>query len=269
MMILWSGGLYGLNTICRAVLEQAAGAVLGASYSELKAAARPLIGMTSLGKSCLRYMVELKPALEARGFEVAVFHTTGMGGRALEALAAQGRFAAVLDLSLQEISNYVNGSVVHSGANRLEAAGRAGVPQIVAPGAIDMIDLPAWQRLPERYRGRPYHQHNRLIGSVLATPDERRASARHIAEKLAAASGPTVVVLPLRGIQEWDRPGQPLRDLPGHEAFVDEMRQRVRAPARLVEIDAHINDSAFSATVLGIFDDWVARSVVPMGVTAK
>ncbi len=100
--------------------------------------------MSSLGKSCLQYMVSLKPELEKRGYEVIVFHTTGMGGRALEAIAAQKGFVAVMDFSLQELANQLTGSVVSSGADRLENAGRQGIPQIVAPGAVDMVDFPTW-----------------------------------------------------------------------------------------------------------------------------
>ena len=110
-MILWAGGLYGLNSVCKAALSQAAGAVLGAARAvEKPARDRPLIGMTSFGKTVLRYMVALKPALESRGFEVAVFHATGMGGRAFEALAAEGAFAAVLDFAPQEVGNL---SLIH------------------------------------------------------------------------------------------------------------------------------------------------------------
>ena len=152
MMILWAGGLYGLNELCRSALAQAAGAVVGACRSAAPPREmRPVIGMTSLGKSCLRYMEDLLPALEARGYDVAVFHTTGMGGRAFEALAADGRFVAVMDFSLQELANHIGGSVVSAGPNRLEGAGGRGVPQIVAPGAIDMIDFPTW-RLPTDHR---------------------------------------------------------------------------------------------------------------------
>ncbi|MEP0154042.1 MAG: Tm-1-like ATP-binding domain-containing protein, partial [Pseudophaeobacter sp.] len=105
-MILWSGGLFGLNSICKAALSQAAGAVLGAARAvEAPRRERPLIGMTSFGKTVLRYMVTLKPALEARGFEVAVFHATGMGGRAFESLSREGAFAAVMDFAPQEVSN--------------------------------------------------------------------------------------------------------------------------------------------------------------------
>ncbi|UCE30498.1 MAG: Tm-1-like ATP-binding domain-containing protein [Burkholderiales bacterium] len=263
MMILWAGGLYGLNDICRSALSQAAGAVLGAARARVAGSdTRPVIGMTSLGKSCLQYMVALKPALEQRGFELAVFHTTGMGGRAFESLARQGFFAAVMDFSLQELANDLNGSVVTAGADRLEGAGAAGVPQIVAPGAVDLIDMPTWQGVPQRHAGRGYHAHNRLIASVNMTSHERRLAARAIADKLAAARGPTRFILPLRGIEEWDRPGEALHDPEGLDAFIDEVRKTLRPPAQLVELDAHINDPAFVELVLASFDEWVREGVI-------
>jgi len=263
-MMLWAGGLYGLNDICRASLAQAAGAVVGAARGRFEAGARrPVVGMTSLGKSCLAYMVSLAPALAARGYELAVFHTTGMGGRAFESLAAAGRFAAVMDFSLQELANQMNGSVVSAGPDRLEGAGRAQIPQLVAPGAVDLIDLPTWQGLPERYAGRGYHAHNRLIASVTMTAQERREAAREIASKLSKASGPVVFMLPVRGIEQWDRPGEPLHDPEGLAAFVDEIRRAVRPPVELVEVDAHINDPAFVDAVLDRFDRWVRTGIVP------
>lgn len=269
MMVLWAGGLYGLNTICRTMLAQAVGAVLGACNAAVPPTGqRPIVGMTSLGKSCLTYMTILKPALEARGYEVAIFHTTGMGGSAFEALVAQRRFVAVLDLSLQEVSNHVNGSIVTSGAARMEAAGRAGIPQIVAPGAVDMIDLPTWQPLPPSYAQRPYHAHNRLIASVTTTPAERCATARYIADKLTRATGSAALVLPLKGVQQWDRPGEVLHAPDAHRAFLDEVRAHIRPPVQLVELDAHINDGAFATGVLQIFDDWVVRGVIRAGQKA-
>jgi uncharacterized protein (UPF0261 family) len=266
MMILWAGGLYGLNSICRSILSQAAGAILGACRTVTRPAEdAPMVAISSLGKSCLKYMVTLKPALEARGYEVAVFHCTGMGGRAIESLAGQRRFAAVLDLCLQEVGNEAHGSVVTSGADRLEAAGLQGIPQIVAPGGIDMIDMQTWKPVRADYQGRPYHAHNRLIASVLMTPPERRAAARLVAAKLARASGPTAFISPLRGIEAWDRPGEGLHDPEGLAAFSDEIRRSVAAPVRLVEIDAHINDELFTDTVLEIFDGWVREGRVVAG----
>ncbi len=268
MMILWAGGLYGLNSICRSILSQASGAILGACRTVTHPQSdAPLVAISSLGRSALTYMVTLKPALEARGYEVAVFHCTGMGGRAIESLAKQGRFAAVLDLCLQEVGNDAHGSVVTSGGDRLEAAGAQGIPQIVAPGGIDMIDIQTWKQLRAEYEGRPYHAHNRLIASVLMTPDERRAAARLVAAKLAKAIGPTAFISPLGGIEAWDRPGEALHDPTGLAAFSDEIRVRVKPPVQLVEIDAHINDPLFTDTVLQIFDEWVAEGRIARGRT--
>jgi uncharacterized protein (UPF0261 family) len=266
MMILWAGGLYGLNGICSSVLSQACGAVVGAAKHGTKPDSdRPLIGMTSLGTSCLKYMKVLKPELERRGYDVAVFHATGMGGRAFEAIAAQKGFAAVFDLCIQEVSNHHNGTVVTSGPDRMENAGRAGIPQIVAPGAIDMVDLQAWQPLPVHFSERPYHAHNRLIGSITTDPEGRRSIARVIGEKLGGSTSPVAFILPLQGIQEWDKEGEPLFDPEGLDAFVDEMRSAIPASAVFEEVDAHINSAEFSAKALEIFDRWVAEGIVPRG----
>ncbi|WDZ79950.1 Tm-1-like ATP-binding domain-containing protein (plasmid) [Ensifer adhaerens] len=266
MMILWAGGLYGLNGICRSVLSQACGAVVGAARFGTKPdGSRPLIGMTSLGSSCLRYMKYLKPELERRGYDVAVFHATGMGGRAFEAIAAQKGFTAVFDFCIQEVSNHHHGTVVTSGPDRLENAGRSGIPQIVAPGAVDMVDLPAWQPVPEAFADRPYHAHNRLLGSVTTSSEGRREIARVIGSKLRDSSAEVAFILPLRGIQEWDQPGEPLHEPEALDAFVGEMRRQIPERVALHEVDNHINAPEFSKAALAIFDDWVARGIVPEG----
>lgn len=269
MMILWAGGLYGLNGACKAVLSQACGAIIGAARGAIRPRPeRPIVALTSLGKSCLSYMVELKPELEARGYEVVVFHTTGMGGRAMESIASQQGFAAVLDLSLQEVANQLMGSVVNSGSDRLMNAGRSGIPQIVAPGAIDMVDFPAWLPVPAELANRPFHAHNRLLASATSNPDDRRRIARAIAAKLSEATAPVAFVLPAGGIQQWDQDGEPLHDPDGLAAFVEEMRAAIRPPVELHEIKDHINGKGFVATVLAIFDHWVAAGVVPAGKVA-
>jgi len=263
IMVLWAGGLYGLNSLCRSALAQGAGAVVGAARAaQPPQAGRPLVGITSLGKSCLAYMVTLKPALEARGYEVAVFHTTGMGGRAFEALAAAGRFACVMDFSLQELANHLGGSCVTAGADRLTGAGRAGTPQIVAPGAVDMVDFPAWQPVPAILAGRPVHQHNRLIASATSAPDLRRTIAQAITQRLANATGPACLLMPLKGIEQWDQPGEPLHDAEGLRAFTHALRASVPPDLPYVELDAHINDAAFCDAALQVFDDWVAKGLI-------
>ncbi|WP_027556034.1 Tm-1-like ATP-binding domain-containing protein [Bradyrhizobium sp. Cp5.3] len=267
MAILWAGGLYGLNNLCRSSLRIAANAVLGACRNATPVAPdRPIIGISSLGTSALRYIIALKPALEQRGYEVAVFHATGMGGRALESLAAQNRFVAVLDLCLQEVANDVHCSIVTAGEDRLENAGRMGIPQIVAPGAIDMIDIPSWKAPPPAYAGRARHTHNRLIASVVSTAPERRAVARTIARKLTSSRGKVKVIVPREGIQEWDRKGQPLHAPAAHQAFVEEFISALGPSVDVAELDAHINDVQFTDAVMTTFDDWVKQGIIPQGV---
>ncbi|WP_370318582.1 Tm-1-like ATP-binding domain-containing protein [Oricola sp.] len=261
-MILWAGGLYGLNSVCKSSLSQAAGAVLGAARAvEAPVRDRPLIGMTSFGKSVLTYMVTLKPELEKRGFEVAVFHATGMGGRAFEALAAEGAFAAVFDFATQEVGNHMMGGL-SAGSDRLTNAGQAGIPQLVAPGCIDLIDFVGWQPLPERFKDTPSHAHNRLLTSIVLEPEQRREVARELCSHMATASGPTTFLLPKGGCHEWDRPGADLNDPDGLAAFCDEMEKACPDNVELKALDCHINDAEFCATALAIFDEWVAKGMV-------
>ncbi len=265
-MILWAGGLFGLNSICKASLSQAAGAVLGAARAvEAPARDRPLIGMTSFGKTVLRYMVSLKPALEARGFEVAVFHATGMGGRAFESLAAEGAFAAVLDFAPQEVGNHLFGSAISAGPDRMTGAGVRGVPQIVSIGCYDLVDLVGWHPLPTHLEGLPSHAHNRLLSSVVLDAEGRRKVARAIMDKLAAARGEVVFLLPLQGGNEWDRDGGPLCDAEGLAAFVAEIRAACPPNVRLEELAAHINDREFADAALAVVDGWIASGALRMG----
>ena len=265
-MILWAGGLYGLNSVCKSSLSQAAGAVLGAARAvERSSQSKPLIGMTSFGKTVLKYMVALKPALEQRGFEVAVFHATGMGGRAFESLAAEGRFAAVMDFAPQEVGNHLMGSSISAGADRMTAAGLSGTPQIVSIGCYDLVDFVGWQDTPPKLAGQDTHAHNRLLSSVMMTADQRREMAREICAKLGRAKGSTTLLLPQQGGNEWDRPGGPLSDPEGLEAFVQELRAHCPANVTLVELEAHINDPAFSDAALAIIDTWTEAGLIKTG----
>lgn len=261
-MILWAGGLYGLNDICKASLSQAAGAVLGAARAvETPRFERPMVGMTSFGKTVLNYMVTLKPALEARGFDVAVFHATGMGGRAFESLAGAGAFAAVMDFAPQEVSNHLFGGL-SAGEGRMTHAGKVGVPQMVAPGCYDLVDFVGWQEMPAALEGRECHAHNRLLTAAMLEAGERRTVARAICEKLAGATGPVAFFLPTGGCNEWDRAGGELHDAEGLAAFCDEMRRAVPETVELQELPCHINDRGFCEAVLAQFDAWLASGVI-------
>lgn len=262
-MILWAGGLYGLNSVCKASLSQAAGAVLGAARAVVAPDGRkPLIGMTSLGKSALKYMVALKPALETRGFEVAVFHATGMGGRAFESLAEQGAFACVFDFCTQELGNHIHGSNISAGAGRLTHAGLNSTPQLVAPGCYDLVDIVGWQPIPDKWNDHPKHAHNRLLTSIVLDHDERRTVARAHSTQLATAKGPVTVLLPQAGLGEWDREGGDLHDAAGLAAFMAEIEATLPDTVMVQKVDGHINDEIFATTALEIFDRWCSEGLV-------
>lgn len=256
-MILWAGGLYGLNSICKASLSQAAGAVLGAAKAATKPdTSKPLIGMTSFGSTIMTYMVRLKPELEKRGYDVAVFHPTGMGGRAFEDLAAKGAFTCVLDFATQEVGNHLFGSSVSAGADRLTNAGRHGTPQIVAPGCHDLVDIPGWKPIDERWDGYDTHAHNRLISSIVLSIEDRETVALAHAERLNAANGKTAFIMPLGGCHEWERKGAPLHHPNGPQSFANAIKPELKDHIQWHQLDANINDEAFVDKVLDIFDDW-------------
>ncbi|WP_162652873.1 Tm-1-like ATP-binding domain-containing protein [Lentilitoribacter sp. Alg239-R112] len=262
-MILWAGGLYGLNSICKSSLSQAAGAVLGATRAvEAPDRKKPLVGMTSLGKTALKYMVTLKPALEDRGFEVAVFHATGMGGRAFESLAAQGAFSLVLDLCTQELGNHILGSNISAGADRLTNAGSTGTPQIVAPGCYDLVDIVGWQEIPKKWHDHTTHAHNRLLTSIVLDHAERSQVARAHATQLKQANGPTVLILPEGGCGEWDRPGEGLHDAVGLDVFLATLEKEHPQNVELVKTQAHINDDEFANAVLFQVDKWLTDGTI-------
>jgi len=212
-------------------------------------------------------MKTLKPELESRGFELVVFHATGMGGMAFERMVSQGRFVCVMDFCLQEVCNHMAGSAINSGSERMLSAGATGIPQLVAPGSVDLLDFPGWQNISESYPDRPSHAHNRLIHSLVSTPEERESQAREFVQRLqqapVQASAPVHMILPEQGIEEWDREGQDLHDPLGQGAFVAELKRLLPTEKiAFTSIDAHINDAEFCHTALDIFDRWVAQGIV-------
>jgi len=269
ILTLWAGGLYGLNSICKSSLSQACGAVVGAAKAQVKINSdKPVVAITSLGTSALKYVIYLLPALEKRGYQGAVFHTTGMGGSAMESLVAKGQIAAVMDLSLVEVSNYFFGSQVHSGPKRLEVAGKYGVPQIVAPGGVTVIDAKTWDNPPTGFEDRDFRPHNRLITCAALKSDERKQAAQVIGEKLMRADGPTAFIMPYGGFDEWDREGEGWAfDKKGIEGFGSVIKSIIKEPVELYAIPKNICDPEFSDLVLSVFDEWVEKGFIIKGKT--
>jgi uncharacterized protein (UPF0261 family) len=184
--------------------------------------------------------------IERQGFEVLVFHATGTGGRTMERLIGEGFFAGVLDLTTTEWADEICGGALSAGPTRLEAAAKAGIPQVVTPACIDMCNFWAPETVPARYAGRKFHHWSPNVTLMRTTPEENAAMGRVFAEKLSAARGPVAVLVPMKGFSEVDAPGKPFWWPEANQAFVDALRAAIRPDIPVLLLDHNVNDPEFS-----------------------
>ena len=241
----------GINRVSRLVLGQAAAAMAGlvryaAAAGETRKAGsdRPLIAATMFGVTtpCVE---QARRILEEAGYEVLVFHATGNGGQAMESLIADGLIAGVLDITTTELADELVGGILSAGPQRLTAAGRRGVPQVISVGATDMVNFGPPETVPEKFKGRQFYQHNPTVTLMRTTVDENRALGEEIGRKAAAATGPTAILLPLQGVSAIDCDGKPFDDPAARAALFDAIREN-HGKVELIELDGHINDAAFA-----------------------
>jgi uncharacterized protein (UPF0261 family) len=238
----------GLNRLSRRILGNAAAAIVGMVNQESAEAAgtKPLIAATMFGVTT-PCVTAARKLLEESGCEVMVFHATGTGGMAMEELISDGYIAGVLDITTTELADELVGGVMSAGPQRLEAAGKKGIPQVVCPGAIDMVNFGPLSSVLEKYRGRRLHVHNANVTLMRTSPEECAALGRLTAEKLSRATGDAVFLMPLRGVSAIDAEGMPFWWPEADRAYLDALKSSLNPRIRLVELDAHINDESFSA----------------------
>jgi uncharacterized protein (UPF0261 family) len=239
----------GLNRISRAIFANAAGAICGMVSGRedalRQATDRPLIAATMFGNTT-RAVDHARRLLEDRGYEVLVFHATGTGGRTMERLVQERYFAGVLDFTTTEWADEVCGGVLSAGPTRLEAAAKAGVPQVVTPACIDMCNFWAPKTIPPRYAERRFHHWNPNVTLMRTTPEENARMGRIFAEKLSAAHAPVAILVPMKGFSEIDAPGKPFWWPEADQAFVDALRATIRPDIPVVLVDHNVNDPEFS-----------------------
>lgn len=237
----------GMNRISIRVLANAADAIAGmaAGYAAgtLLPADRPLIGATMAGVTTPG-VDAARQLLDVLGYEVLVFHTTGSGGRSVEAMAASGLLSGILDPTLLELSNELVGGVGTAGPDRLETAGRLGLPQVVSLGALDMAKF--GPEVPYRLRHRHVHVHNPSVTVVRTNAGECAELGRRVAAKLRKATGPTALYIPLRGLSTLGAPGGPYHDPSLDAVLFNSVRNGLAGSAvEIVEMDTHFNDPVF------------------------
>lgn len=238
----------GINSISREVFTRAAGAICGMVEAEIPPGEdRPLIVASMFGNTTL-CVETAKAVLERAGYEVLVFHATGTGGRTMEHLIASGRIQGVLDVTTTEWADELVGGVLRAGPERLESAARCGVPAVIVPGCLDMVNWWTPETIPEKFQGRRFYPHNPNITLMRTTPEENRRLGEIFAEKLNPSRGPVAVLVPRQGFSMIDAPGEPFWWPEADQAFVDALRQNLRPDIPLQELDANINDPVFART---------------------
>ena len=246
----------GINRISRLVLGNAAAAMAGMVAAQEQAAPghaaagdRPLIAASMFGVTTPA-VDSARARLAELGYEVLVFHATGAGGRALEALAEARLVSGVLDLTTTELADDLVGGVLSAGPDRLTAAGAAGLPQVIAPGALDMVNFGPPATVPEKFIGRLFFEHNPTVTLMRTTAEEMAELGARIGRKAVTAEGPTQVFWPDRGVSALDADGQPFRDQAADEACRTALDRELTAAGRTLQrVDAHINDPAFATTM--------------------
>ncbi len=236
----------GINRISRLILTRAAGAICGMVEAEPQAGReKPVIAASMFGNTteCVQGARQI---LEAAGYEVLVFHATGAGGRAMESVIASGLVAGVLDVTTTEWADELVGGFLTAGPNRLEAAARGGVPAIVAPGCLDMVNFYGPESVPARFQGRTFYPHNPQVTLMRTTPEECGRLGAILAEKVNLSVGPVSVMIPLRGISVISAPGQKFHDPAADQALFAALKRDLRSDIEVVELDCAINDPAFA-----------------------
>jgi uncharacterized protein (UPF0261 family) len=241
----------GINQISSQILTNAAGAIAGMATAAVpdRKGERPLLGATMFGvtTACVTHARE---RLEELGYEVLVFHATGMGGQSFEALATGGYLVGVLDATTTELADDLVGGVLSAGPDRLEAVGRAGIPQVVSLGALDMVNFGPRDSVPAQFEDRNLYVHNPTITLMRTTPEEMAELGRRIARKLNGAAGPTVLFVPLKGVSAIDVEGQPFHDPEADRALFAALREGIDAgKVEVHEVDADVNDPAFATAM--------------------
>jgi uncharacterized protein (UPF0261 family) len=236
----------GLNRISKRILRNAAASICGMveGGEEIVSGDRPLIATTMFGVTT-PCVTGAKRILEENGYEVLVFHANGPGGMAMEQLIGEGQIQAVLDITTTELPDELLGGKGSAGPHRLERAGEMGIPQVVVPGAMDMVNYFP-DAIPPRFRDRLVYQHNPATSLMRTNAEENRQLGEIMGRKLSPAKGPTIVYIPVGGFSAIDASGQPFFDPDANRSFVDALKRNLPSRIPVIEKDAHINDPCFA-----------------------
>ncbi|MCC8025721.1 MAG: Tm-1-like ATP-binding domain-containing protein [Clostridium sp.] len=245
----------GINRFSRMILSRAAGAVCGMVGQEIRPSEsdRPLIFISMFGNStqCVEQCMGL---LDQAGYDTMVFHVTGTGGRAMEELILQGYPTAVLDVTTTEWADEVGGGVLSAGPSRLDGPGIKGIPHLIVPGCVDMINFGPGDTIPPKFRdgSRLVYEWNPMVTLVRTDRQENVQMGIVFAGKANASKGKVKFAFPLRGVSILDGEGQLFQDWDTNRLLFDTIKKNLNPGIEVREIDANINDMEFSQTIVSM-----------------
>lgn len=243
----------GLNRISERILTNAATAIAGMARANASftpsAENKPLVGATMFGVTT-PCVTEARKQLEQRGYEVLVFHATGTGGQSMEALVNGDFLSGVLDITTTELADELVGGILSAGPDRLEAASKKGVPQVISLGALDMVNFGPIDTVPEKFRQRNLYKHNATTTLMRTTPEENAELGRIIAHKLNMAQGPIALFIPLKGVSMIDIEGGPFYDPVADRALIDNLKKELDDRIEVHELEMDINDPHFAQAMV-------------------
>ncbi len=253
-----------LNSVSRRILANAAAAIAGAVMMPgiEKQASKPLIVASMYGNTTPAVR-RAKERFEEAGFDVLIFHASGVGGRVMESLIDDGLAAACFDFTTTELIDYVAGGVMSAGPDRLMAAARKGIPTILVPGCVDQIVFHSVEQMPPEYRSRNLYQWNPNVTLMRSNAAECRKVGEMIARAANAhASGQVAILLPLGGTSMLDQAGGPYWDPEANRACFEAIEQQTKPAVRVYAIEAHINDPVFVDKAIAVFFALLERAGV-------
>ncbi len=241
----------GINRISRQIYANAVGVIVGMVETELEPVEeKPLIAATMFGNTT-NAVDQARTIMESQGYEVLVFHCTGTGGQTMEGLIADGLVEGVLDITTTEWADELVGGVLTAGPTRLEAAAAAGIPQVIVPGCMDMVNFWAPETVPERFKDRKLHRWNPNITLMRTDVEENAQLGKILADKANASSGPVSFFLPLKGLSILDSPDNEYWWPEADRALFDGIMNNVRDGISVTEMNCNINDPEFAEAVAG------------------
>lgn len=245
----------GLNRISRQILSRAAGAICGMvevgpsthgrDGTPNQTKDKPIVVASQFGNTT-DCVTDARKLLEAAGYEVLVFHATGTGGRTMESLIESGMVTGVLDITTTEWADELVGGILTAGPTRLEAAAKHGVPAIITPGCLDMVNFGPPETVPAKFQGRTFYQHNPQVTLMRTTSEECAQLGKVLAQKINLSTGPVTVLIPLKAISVISAPGKAFHDPAADKALFENLKAGLRKDMEVIEMDCEINDPRFA-----------------------